>query len=294
MNPIRNRRSITSPNDAVPEEQDDLVDVLRHAYSSTPVPQDLVAGIQRAVRVSASQPVFATRRPLFGFPKSGLLLAPACAAVVLGLGLSGAFNGSSPKSTAGPSAAAAPIAWTNATGVAVQAQAVYVAPNVIRLTLSSAAPNAMFRQDNSTSKSMPSHAAGNGTLLGTIRDYAGPLSIVPFDYPRSIPVVGAQCPAVSHPSNVIRRQVCFRVQPSHGASGPGYVYLVAPRAQVNEKSRRAPEKASPAPFLRPYYGKGFYAGRSMLPPHRTCPNGELCWVVKIQPLKVDSEQSSDR
>src|SRR5947209_6428612 len=105
-------RSFPPASDHVPEEDDALVGALRQAYASTPVPDNLVARIQDAVRTSSLDSVSEspTKRPAL---KLGFVAAPALAVAAVVLVLMHGFGGSSANPPSHPFAAAA-VVWTNA------------------------------------------------------------------------------------------------------------------------------------------------------------------------------------
>ena len=137
-------------DDTLPEESDALVGVLREAYSSTHVPEDLLWRVSGAVRAAQNEPQRDSvwsglrRRP------AALALAPVMVAVlIVGTVLLGRQGGASQPRAANPSAAPSDLmraASSNQSGLVLSAAASYVGSGKLRLAYT-VQPAAVYGQE---------------------------------------------------------------------------------------------------------------------------------------------------
>jgi hypothetical protein len=135
----RRRVNITEGNDRVAEEDDALVDVLRQAYSSAQIPEDLLSSVGAAVRVAQMKKrrKHLVRRESWR-PALALAAVPALGAALVAAGITGGFGIGTPGSNATSGSRLGPetLAPVNNNGFSVRAHAAYLPPRTVRVTYS--------------------------------------------------------------------------------------------------------------------------------------------------------------
>ena len=257
MNPFRSRNR-QSGNDRLPEETDELVDVLRHAYASTPVPSDLMVSIQRAVRTSAyidSRP--REPGPMFSFLKAGLAAAPALAVLIAVLASRASTPTPIPQlGSAQP--AAAHVVWHSNKSQLSQRRLALVAPGVIKVT-------------NSGQNAYKESGSGFGLHSGSGKKYDDGPSLRVYTYAqRNLKAVA--CPATPLAKSGANAGQCYRIA-NVAEQKARYVLVVEGRTSIRAPSASPKDAGSTYSQYLP----------STLSDFANCPQADACWLIrKIQ------------
>jgi hypothetical protein len=255
--------------DYVPEENDALVGVLRQAYSSTPVPENLIAGIQEAVRTASIGTQKQQRRVPLLWLRGGFVAVPACAAIAVVLVASGVLNGGGAKpdeSTARTLTAG--IVWTNAPNVPLTTSASHASPSDLRFRVG------------------PVETGSNSLapVMGRVHEY-GPVGGTYF---KEVPVV--HCPVSMEREDRASGQICLSsgsvanggADTSLSAFGTTHeVLLTLPRSAVSGKHTMRKQHRTvvlPMPMDMAHMPVVYGSAK------RVCPPADYCWLVRMRPM----------